>query len=137
MQFFIKLVNQLSSFPSFKVREIIQPYVFVPYPTNVYSYYSIYIRDFGRFYAWILLAIFGFLHTSIHDKSIYYANIRSVFYYAFLLYPLLMTFFIDQYLSIISTWIQIAVFIELFLLLNSFLNKRDSEKTLAAPSAEA
>ena len=47
------------------------------------------------------------------------------------------TAFIDQYLSIISTWIQIAVFIELFLLLNSFLNKRDSEKTLAAPSAEA
>jgi oligosaccharide repeat unit polymerase len=130
LQFFIKLVNQFTLFPVFKVRDIIQSYVFVPYPTNVYTYYSMYIRDFGPFYALILLAIFGFIHTSFHRKAIGGTNVRFVFYYAFLLYPLLLSFFGDQYFSLISTWIQIAIFIELFLLLNRYLNKRSAAKIL-------
>jgi oligosaccharide repeat unit polymerase len=84
----------------------------------------LYIRDFGPFYAWILLALFGFIHTSFHRKAINGHSVRYVFYYAFLLYPLLLSFFGDQYFSLISTWIQIGVFIELFILLNQFLNKR-------------
>lgn len=132
LQFFIKLINQLTPFPIFKVRDIIQPYVFVPYPTNVYTYYSLYIRDFGPFYAWILLAVFGFLHTAIHNKALRSTNVRFIFYYAFLLYPLLMSFFGDQYFSLISTWIQIAVFIELFLFINSYLINNELNSTASS-----
>jgi oligosaccharide repeat unit polymerase len=130
LQFFIKLINQFTLFPVFKVRNIIQSYVFVPYPTNVYTYYSLYIRDFGPVYAWVLLAFFGFVHCGFHHKAVHGYNVRFVFYYTFLLYPLLLSFFGDQYFSLISTWIQIAIFIELFLLLNRYLNKRSAAKIL-------
>ena len=104
----------------------------MPYPTNVYTYYSLYIRDFGPFYAWILLAVFGFLHTAIHNKALRSTNVRFIFYYAFLLYPLLMSFFGDQYFSLISTWIQIAVFIELFLFINSSLINNELNSTASS-----
>ena len=136
LQFFIKLINQFTLFPVFKVRDIIQSYVFVPYPTNVYTYYSLYIRDFGPIYAWVLLGLFGFIHTAFHQQAMRARQVRYVFYYAFLLYPLLLSFFGDQYFSLISTWIQIAVFIELFLLLNQYLNKRSAPRVVEEPVAK-
>ncbi len=129
LRFFVKTGQQLHLFPSRKVSELMQGFVFVPYGTNVYTYYSPYLRDFGIVYAFIILFLLGSFHTWICLKAVRLRTFRYTIYYSFLLYPLLMTFFQDQYFSLFSTWIQTVVFVELALLLNKiFLSIRNSVK---------
>jgi oligosaccharide repeat unit polymerase len=120
LRFFIKIGEELNLMPKMKVNELVQPFVFVPYPTNVYTYYSPYLKDFGKFYAWFMIAFFGFIHTYLHNKAILTKNIRYCLYFSFMIYPLLMSFFQDQYLSLFSSWFQIVLYIELFIFLNKF-----------------
>ena len=120
LRFFIKIGEQLNLISKVNVNELVQPFVFVPYPTNVYTYYSPYLKDFGKFYAWFMIAFFGFIHTYLHNKAIITKNIRYCLYFSFMIYPLLMSFFQDQYLSLFSSWFQIVLYIELFIFLNKF-----------------
>lgn len=120
LRFFTKIGEQLNLIPNLKASELVQEFVFVPYPTNVYTFYSPYIKDFGKFYAWFMIALFGFLHTFLYNKALATKNIRYSLYYSFMLFPLLMSFFQDQYLSLFSTWLQIVVYIEGFIVLNKF-----------------
>lgn len=76
--------------------------------TNVYTFYDFYIRDFGWFYAIIAQFLFGCLH-GISYKGMKRKNPIQIYYYALLCYPLVMQFFQDQYVSLLSTWIQISV----------------------------
>jgi len=120
-RFFIKSAQQFGLFPERKVTPLIQEFIFVPYPTNVYTFYSPYIGDFGKIYAWIMIFLFGALHTWVYLKATIQKSLRFTLYYTFLLYPLLMSFFQDQYMNLFSTWIQVAFFIESFLFLNLLL----------------
>ncbi|NOX65195.1 MAG: oligosaccharide repeat unit polymerase [Chlorobi bacterium] len=89
---------------------LVQVFTFVPFPTNAYTYYYPYILDFGVIFSFLTLFIFGFFHT----KSFLHAKRGSLVYsyiYALMLYPLFMSFFQDQYLSLLSTWLQFAIFI--------------------------
>jgi oligosaccharide repeat unit polymerase len=126
----MKIGEQLNWIPNAKVNELIQPFVLIPYPTNVYTVYSPYIKDFGKLYAWFMLAIFGFLHTWLYNKAISTKSIRFCLYYSFLLFPLLISFFMDFYLTISSLWIQIIIFIEIILQLNNFFLKRENKINL-------
>lgn len=120
LRFFMKIGEQLHLTPNLKVNELVQPFVFVPYPTNVYTFYSPYINDFGKLYAWVIIAFLGFLHTFFYDKALATKNLRYTLYYSFLLFPLLMSFFQDQYLSLFSQWLQIVICIEGLIFLNKF-----------------
>ncbi|MDE3185315.1 MAG: oligosaccharide repeat unit polymerase [Bacteroidota bacterium] len=120
LRFFMKIAEQLKWVPNAKVEELTQPFVFVPYPTNVYTIYSPYIKDFGNFYAWFMLFVFGFIHTFIYLKAISAKSIRYTVYFSFLLFPLFMSFFQDQYLSLFSTWLQVVIYFEGILFLNKF-----------------
>lgn len=126
LRLFVKLGEQLNLIPNAKVEELVQPFVFVPYPTNVYTLYSPYIKDFGIFYAWFMVGIFGFIHSWVYCKAIITKNFRYSLYYSFLLFPLLISFFMDFYLTILSSWIQIVFYTESFI----FLNKRFKAKRL-------
>ncbi len=121
LRFFIKIGMQLNLIQKRKVNELVQEFVFVPYATNVFTFYSPYIRDFGRIYAWLMLAFFGVLHTWLFNRSFYLKNMRSVFYYSFLLFPLFLSFFADQYLSLFSFWFQMFFFTELLIFINGLL----------------
>lgn len=121
LRFFRKIAEQLKLVPNAKVEELTQPFVFVPYPTNVYTIYSPYIKDFGNFYAWFMLFLFGFIHTFLYFKAVSTKSIRYSIYYSFLLFPLVMSFFQDQYMSLFSTWIQVVVYFEAIMLLNKIL----------------
>ena len=124
LRLFIKIGQQLNLIENAHVVKLEGPFVFVPYPTNVYTVYSPYIKDFGVFYAWFMVGLFGFLHSWLYNKAIATRNFRYSLYYSFLLFPLLMSFFMDFYLTIFSTWIQIVFFTELFIFLNEvFKNK--------------
>jgi oligosaccharide repeat unit polymerase len=125
LRFFVKLGMQLNLIPKRKVNDLIQEFVFVPYPTNVYTYYSPYIRDFGRVYAWIMLGIFGAIHTWLYNRAAYKKSMRGILYSTFLLFPLLLSFFADQYLTLFSFWFQLIFFTELLLFVNKlFLSKK-------------
>lgn len=120
LRFFKKMAEQLQFIRNEKVKELIQPFVFVPYSTNVYTIYSPYIRDFGKIYGWFMLFLFGFINTFIYFKAVSTKSLRFSVYFSFLLFPLVMSFFQDQYLSLFSTWLQIVIYFEAIQFVNKF-----------------
>lgn len=125
LRFFQKIGESLNLIQNAKYDDIVKEFVFVPYPTNIYTFYSPYIKDFGKLYSWIMISIFGFLHTFLHNKAVNSGKVRDTIYYSFMLFPLLMSFFQDEYLSLFSTWIQVIFYTEAFLLANKlFISKK-------------
>lgn len=124
--FFLRMRESFASFSRSKYLKTDESFLFMPYPTNVYSAFRSYLRDFGIGYLFLMFFLFGYLHSYVFQKAIVYKNIRYVLYYAFLLFPLLLSFFDDQYMSIISSWLKVVLYIELFLFivfLSSFSQK--------------
>lgn len=76
--------------------------------TNVYTFYDFYLRDFGFAYAVIAQLVVGIFHGISYWGS-KKNDLLQMYYFALLSYPLVMQFFEDQYLSLLSTWIQIIV----------------------------
>lgn len=122
--FFIKVIRGLGFFSNLKEGTLVSEFVFVPYPTNVFTFYSPYIRDFGKLYAWLMIGLIGVLHTWLFYKARETRNLRYTLYYSFLLFPLLMSFFQDQYMSLFSTWLQLIFYTETFLAINSLLIRK-------------
>lgn len=120
LRFFKAVGRAFGLFRNQEVAELVQLFVFVPYPTNVYTIYNTYFSDFGVYYAFFIIALIGLVQTVIYYKAIQTRNIRYSIYFSMSLYPLLMSFFQDMYLSLISTWVQIIIFTEFFILLNRF-----------------
>lgn len=103
-RFFVSLLHflGLSEVPP---ADLIRGYVFVPDPTNVYTVYEVYFRDFG--YVGLLVPpLFLVGHWWLYARSRQMGGIW-VFWYSVSLYPLVMQFFQDQYFSLLSMWIQI------------------------------
>jgi oligosaccharide repeat unit polymerase len=105
--------------PDFKESPI-QEFVYIPYETNVYTIYSPYIRDFGVLYAFVMLFIYGLIHTYIFIRAKQTKKTRFIIYCSLLMYPIVMAIFSDQYFSILSTWLQIIIMVESIYLLNRF-----------------
>ena len=134
LRFFTKLFQQLHIMPNANVADILQEFVLIPYPTNVYTIYNKYIRDFGKFYAWIMVFLYGFLHSYLYNKAVATRQIRFGLYYAVMLFPLLISFFDDQYISLTSMWLQIIFYIEIIVRINQYLINRKSAKAIAVYS---
>lgn len=124
LRFFMKLGETLNILPNAKVNDLIPPFVLVPYPTNVYTFYSPYIKDFGKFYAWFIISLLGFTQTYLYNKAFEKRNFRVSIWNSLMLFPLLVSFFADQYFSLISFWIQFAVCIEGIIFLNKFFTNK-------------
>ncbi len=95
------------------VKSIIEEYVFMPFPTNVYTVFGKAFRDFGYFGNGVYMLAIGYLQGHIYTR----ARSGSTYYqiaFVFSLYPLLMQFFQDQYLGLLSTWVQVMLLILLF-----------------------
>ncbi len=118
LRLFKKIAEQLNLVQNAKVVKLEGPFVYVPYPTNVYTVYSPYIKDFGRAYAWCMLGVFGFLHSWLYNKAMITKRFRYSMYYSILLFPLLISFFMDFYLTILSTWLQVIFYTEILLFFN-------------------
>ena len=99
-------------------KSLIKEFVFVPYENNVFTIYSPYVKDFGAVYAYCFLMLIAGVHTRCHNKAIQSKNARPTIYFALLLYPLLMSFFQDQYMLLFSTWLQMIFFIEAIFFVN-------------------
>jgi oligosaccharide repeat unit polymerase len=100
--------------------DLIQPYVFVPAPTNVYTFVHAPYRDFGQlfpFYHFVLGIILGFVYTL--RNSHYGFRVMQ----AFLFYPLIFSIFQDQFLTLTSQWIQIALGLAFLSYVHSIFSK--------------
>jgi oligosaccharide repeat unit polymerase len=124
MRFFEVIGQKMNLVPYKQTHDLVLPFIFVPYPTNVYTYYSPYFSDFGVLYALIMLSLFSFLHTYLYIKATTGNQFSFKIYYSFLLYPLLLSFFNDQYMSLFSTWLQCILYLQIFLLLNRYFISR-------------
>lgn len=96
--------------------------------TNVFTFYDFYIRDFGVLYALIAQFIVSFIHGIMYRKM-KNNDLTSSAFYAFLVYPLIMQFFQDQYLSLFSTWLQITLIVLILFKSKLFIYKRNSQST--------
>ena len=87
---------------------LVQEFVNVPYPSNVYTVYRPYVDDCGLFGAVCIHFFLGLLHGGLYRKI---SRPDPFFYcvFAMSLYPLAMQFFQDQYLSLMSQWLQTVV----------------------------
>ncbi|TDD98378.1 O-antigen polymerase [Flavobacterium cellulosilyticum] len=94
-----------------KPGDLVDQYVSIPFDTNVYTIYKIYFQDFGFIYMIFLLFIFGLVHTYFYLKAIRERKFAPSIIYAIMLYPLFMSFFQEQYFSLLPTWIYIFMIV--------------------------
>lgn len=89
---------------------LVQDFVNVPHPTNLFTLYHLLVVDFGVVVAGCFPVLLGFFHNVIfrafrHDPS----NDVLRFAFVFSFVPLIQTIFQDVYFSLVSTWIQLGV----------------------------
>ncbi len=97
----------LSVFYPFSVANIIQEWVTVPFPVNVYTYLRPYYLDFG-YVSIVFPAVFGLISGRIYVQK--YKSIRRYYiFYPIVLYAILMQLFDDQYLTWLSNWLILVI----------------------------
>jgi oligosaccharide repeat unit polymerase len=109
-----------------KPAELVDQYVSIPFDTNVYTVYKIYFQDFGLLFMMIIIFSMALLHTYYYLKAISGHQFLPTFIYSVMLYPLFMSFFQEQYLSLMPTWIY---FICIALLVRYFMVETKTETT--------
>lgn len=79
--------------------------------TNVYTSLHYYAKDFGIVYALLIQLIIGVFHGFLYKKAVLSKNttIFRISIFTLFYYSLVMQFFVDQYMSLLSQWIQYAV----------------------------
>lgn len=91
-----------------EIQSLVLGYAFVPMPTNVYTFAHAAISDFGYgyfIYFSVIGITYGFAFSFSRNSSIN----RAI--QGFLYYPILMSVFQDQWMTIASQWIQIFALI--------------------------
>jgi len=97
---------------------LVQSYAFVPMPVNVYTFYRPYLDETGV----LGVLAFQFLLGAVTTWTWARARTRKGAYSivaALLMYPLVMQIFQDQYLTLLSTWVQIGLVLGLYFLLGT------------------
>lgn len=119
-RFFTAFLNKMGLSDSSPVK-LVDEYVSVPFETNVYTIYKIYFQDFGILFMIFTIFLISSLHTFFYYKAIREKKIIYTFFYSIMLHPLLMSFFQEQYLSLIPTWFYLSV---IFFTFNTYFNER-------------
>lgn len=99
---------------------LIREYAEVPDLTNVYTVFEVYFLDFS-YVGFLIPPLFLVMHSFLYKKALRSRGV-FVFIYAASVYPLLMQFFQDQYMTLLSMWLQIGFWY--WLLIDSRSNKK-------------
>ncbi len=107
-RFFIAVFDRL--FGTSNALDLVQEFVTIGnnITTNVYTFYDFYLRDFGVLYALLAQGIVGVIHGCFY-KGMNKGKPVMIFGFSMLTYPLIMQFFQDQYVSLLSTWLQVII----------------------------
>lgn len=93
----------------FRLKPIVQEFVFVPGGTNVYTVYQPYYLDWGLAGMLIFQFAAGTLHGYVYRRAtLERPTPFAVLFFALLLYPLLMQYSVDAYMIGINRWIIFA-----------------------------
>lgn len=101
---------------------------------NVYTFYKWYANDFGLIYAMLWQFIVGMIHGYITRKTYRIRSEKWLLIYALSFYPLVMQFFMDEYITMLSSWIQ--VFFWIWLILNTKLFYRANLREESIPGGK-
>jgi oligosaccharide repeat unit polymerase len=93
------------------VPSLVKPYVYVPEPTNVYTVFLPYYEDFGWLGVAVAFVLLGAMHAWLYRRATTTQNPRWKVLYALSMYALLMQFFQDQYVSLLTTWITFVLLV--------------------------
>lgn len=112
------------------VESIVEPYVenLNGNVGNVYTIYKWYANDFGIIYAVMIQLVLGSIHGILYKHT--YSK-KSYFYllmHALLYYPLVMQFFMDEYSTMLSLWIQYIIMGMVFYKVICFLKLKRNNK---------
>jgi oligosaccharide repeat unit polymerase len=77
----------------------IDSFVFVPFPTNVYTVFKFYFLELGVSGTMLLMLFVGFVHSLLYLKARQGGRF-STYLFAFSIYPVLMVIFDDHYYTI-------------------------------------
>jgi oligosaccharide repeat unit polymerase len=97
---------------------LIDQFVYVPFPTNVYTVYKFYFLDFGFIGCICLIAIIGFIHTVLYRRALA-INAFAIFCFSLSMYSILMVFFDDAYL-LFGTITNATVFYTIYMLMRHY-----------------
>ncbi len=95
------------------VAPMIQPYEYVPFPTNVYTMFQPFYADFGLWGVFLAPLFLGYVHGFIYKKAIR-GHLFFMLVYALALYPLVLQFYQDHYFSLLSLWLQYGALLLLY-----------------------
>jgi oligosaccharide repeat unit polymerase len=112
---------------------LIQPEVAVPFRTNVYTIFATYLTDFGMPLMLVFFGVLGACHQwlfLVARSGALWARYGN----ALMSYPLVMSFFQDQYLSLLSTWLQYGL---LFVAVVVVFGSRSGHRTSPPPAPDA
>lgn len=103
--------------------------------TNVYTIFKYYINDFGVVYCLLIVFLLGLVYGYLMKKVTRKFSVKNFVFLSIMYYPLIFSFFSDQYLSLTSTWIQIYFWLFIIDRFKDYLfsNKKNviNEKQLA------
>ena len=96
---------------------MLQEFVGVPYPVNVYTMYKDYVIDFGYPGTLVTIGIIGFLHTLLYRKALT-GSLLGNFLFALSMFPVFMAIFTDQYSSL-GNYTDALLFAAIYIVLQS------------------
>lgn len=128
-RFLYAIFNKL--FGTGEVQELVQDTVAISdkQGTNVYTFYQYYFKDFGLLYALLVQFFVGIFHGILYRKMLSKRPI-NIFFFSIMIYPLVMQFFQDQYISLFSTWLQHLVVGWLFFNSNLFVVRVNNDQKI-------
>jgi len=86
---------------------LVKEAAYVPIPTNVYTVFHPYLLDFGLIGTIVLPWLLGLFHGALYRGAVRRGGASAVAF-AFMLFPLAMQVFQDQYVSLLSQWVQLG-----------------------------
>lgn len=107
-RFFIAVAYALG-ISNVEPRALVMPYITTPILSNVYTVYYNYFKDFS-YLGLCFNCIYSFIHTIFYNKTRESNRFINIYFFSTLMYPLVMSFFQDQYMSLFSTWIQLTFY---------------------------
>ena len=93
---------------------LVEDFVHIPYPVNVYTIYKKYLLDFGYTITFIILFFLGSIISILFKKAIQSSSIIYKYMYCLMIFPIVLSFFNEQFFSILSQWIQHFILIYFF-----------------------
>jgi oligosaccharide repeat unit polymerase len=93
---------------------LLDQFLAVPFPTNVYTVYKFYFTDFGLYGCFFCVLLIGFLQSALYRKARAGSEL-GLFLLALSMYPLVMVIFDDLYFVNLGFFIRAAIFCIVYL----------------------